>query len=217
MSVNGELETSSIATYTTAQTMSGVPGQFADAEDDSTPSSATPEVRQDGRGYIDDNGVTELGERDPVDEVAAAVAAESAQSARIDDEKDQESEGSSVEEERDSDDIDGGWPSDEEPAAGSNPELIEGSLSDEEALDWGVEDEDWELADGGRLIFSQVTLRANYLAQTSQSNTTARVRRTLLHLAPAAALRVLCLRVTPTFLVPLRPRLQRRAQLARRL
>lgn len=54
-----------------------------------------------------------------------------------------EHDGSSVEESLDSDDerSHGGWP-EEEVAVGEDEE-------DEEDLDWGVENEDWELADGG--------------------------------------------------------------------
>jgi hypothetical protein len=56
---------------------------------------------------------------------------------------DNDSEGSSVEESLDSADerSHGGWPEDDE--------LPEDEEEDEE--DWGVENEDWELADGGGL------------------------------------------------------------------
>lgn len=56
-----------------------------------------------------------------------------------------EHDGSSVEESLDSADerSHGGWPEEEDAVVG------EEELEDEEDLDWGVENEDWELADGG--------------------------------------------------------------------
>lgn len=90
----------------------------------------TPQRRQDGMGYIDD-AATELD--------ASTVA---------------DDDGSSIEE--DSDDESRGFPLEE-------ADFIEGSLlpdeeeENEEDLDWGVENEDWELADGGEMRVNQLT------------------------------------------------------------
>jgi len=85
----------------------------------------TPKTRaaRDGKGYIDIDA--------PEDEAEAS---------------DNESAGSSIVESLDSCDEErephGGWP--EDPVAEDEDEIDE-----EDLLEWGVEDEDWELADGG--------------------------------------------------------------------
>ncbi|KAL1413105.1 Serine/threonine-protein kinase rio1 [Vanrija albida] len=87
-----------------------------------------PTHRPDGRGYIDD--------ADAGDDVTEAGA-----------DADDLSDGSSVEEEDTEDERShGGWPLEAEAAEAGEAGAEE--LSDDEMLEWGVEDEDWELADG---------------------------------------------------------------------
>lgn len=110
---------------------------------------AEPAHRPDGRGYIDDE--------DALDNVTESGGGDDA------------SDGSSVEEE-DTDDerSHGGWPLE---AGAEDAELVD-ELSDDEMLEWGVEDEDWELADGSESL-PWCPLMATNPLQTSQSSTTA--------------------------------------------
>lgn len=89
----------------------------------------TPESRPDGKGYIDDASVEALPGNDDQDDDDAS------------------GDGSSVEEDRTDDErVHGGW-NDGEPGF-----YNEEAFDDGDELDWGVEDEDWELADGGTFL-----------------------------------------------------------------
>lgn len=81
--------------------------------------SETPKRRAEDVGYIDDAATEFDGET-------------------VND------DGSSVEEESDVEE--GGWPLEESEFLGP---FVAPEEEDEEDLDWGVENEDWELADGG--------------------------------------------------------------------
>lgn len=115
-------------TYTStahARTMS-----TQDIAPENTAAEATdlPETRADGKAYIDDDG------------------------APCDDDKDAEvDDGSSVEMESSDDErlnVNGGWPED----PNDFDRVAYEELDEDAQLDWGVEDEDWELADGGTFL-----------------------------------------------------------------
>jgi hypothetical protein len=79
----------------------------------------TPEGQRDGRGYIDEAVAEPCGSNSDADDTDG---------------------GSSIVESLDSD-------NDLRPEHGGWPESAD--EDDEDHLEWGVEDEDWELADGG--------------------------------------------------------------------
>lgn len=114
------------------------------------PPTETADVTRDGKGYIDEVATEEV---DPVTEVAAAELSDD--------------DGSSVTEDSEAGSDFHFRDEDEYKVAAA----AEGEEDEEDLMEWGVEDEDWELADGD-FTKQYNRVRQSYAASSSTSATT---------------------------------------------